>query len=152
MRIVVDSSVAVKWLVPESDSIVGMQLLDRSYEPHAPRLLVSEITNVMWRIARSVSPDEDEAHRLAAEVAGMSLNWTDNEAICVEALRIALELGHPAYDRMDLALALRIGADVATADKRFIAAVASTEYKPVVLPLPDCFGNSDESLGHLRAP
>ena len=100
MRIVVAARVAVKWLVPESDSTIAMQLLDRSYEPHAPRLLVSEITNVIWRIARSGSLERYEAHRLAAEAAGMSLNWTDDEAICVEALRIALELGHPAYNCM----------------------------------------------------
>lgn len=152
MRIVVDASVAVKWLVPESDSVIAMQLLDRSYELHAPRLLVSEVTNVLWRIAVSGSLDGYEAHRLAAEVEGMSVNWTDDEAICVEALRIALEIGHPAYDCMYLALARRIGADVATADKRFVSAVASTKYKPVVVPLWEYFGNVEGNLVHSRTP
>ncbi len=152
MRIVIDGSVAVKWLVPESDSMIAMQLLDRSYELHAPRLLVSEVTNALWRIARSGSLDGFDAHRLVAEVEGMSLEWKDDEAICVDALRIALELGHPAYDCMYLALAIRIGGSVVTADKRFVSVVASTKYKPVVIPLWDFFGNDDVGLVHLQTP
>lgn len=152
MRIVVDASVAVKWLVPESDSIIAMQLLDRSHELHAPRLLVSETTNALWRIALSGVLDRYKAQRLADEVAGMPLKWTGDEAICTEALRFALELGQPAYDCMYLALAVRIGGKVVTADKRFVSAVDSTEYKSAVVPLWEFFGNLDGGLVHLRTP
>jgi len=152
MPIVVDASVAVKWLVPESDSVVAMQILHGSYELHAPRLLVSEITNVLWRITVSGSLEGLDAHRVVAEVEGMSLQWTDDEAICVEALRIALELGHPAYDCMYLALAILIGGLVVTADRRFVSVVDSTKYKPFVIPLWDFFGNDDGGLVHFRTP
>lgn len=152
MRIVIDASVAVKWLIPESDSMIAMQLLDRSYELHAPRLLVSEVTNDLWRIARSGSLEGFDAHRLVAEVEGMSLKWKDDEAICVEALRIALDLGLPAYDCMYLALAIRIGGSVVTADKRFVSVVDSTKYKPVVIPLWAFFGNDDGGLVHSQTP
>lgn len=152
MHIVVDASVAAKWLIPEADSVIAMRLLDAPYQLHAPRLLVSEVTNVLWRRALSGSLDRYEAYRLANEVTGMSLQWSQDEATCVDALRIALELGHPAYDCMYLALALRIGADVVTADKRFVLAVASTDYKPVVVPLWEFFGNDDPGLVHMRTP
>ena len=55
MRIVVDASVAAKWLLPEADSAIAMRLLDAPYELHAPRLLVSEVTSVLWRRALSGS-------------------------------------------------------------------------------------------------
>ena len=61
MRIVVDASVAAKWLIPESDSAIAMQFLDTSYELHARRVFVSEITNVLWRNAVTGSLPQFEA-------------------------------------------------------------------------------------------
>ncbi len=152
MRIVVDASVAAKWLLPESDSGIAVRLLDPSYELCAPRLLASEVANVLWRNALSGSLDRYEAGRLANEVTSMSLNWAEDEATSVDAVRIAIELGHPAYDCMYLALALRIGTEVVTADKRFISAVARTRYKPVVVPLWEFFGKDDIGRVHMQTP
>lgn len=150
MRIVVDASVAVKWLVPEEDSLVAMQLLDGSYELHAPRLLVSEVTNALWRAAIQGSMPRSEPSRSAARLVGRALHWTDDEAICSEALRIALELGHPTSDCMYVALARSIGAKVVTADKRFISAVASTTYGSSVLSLGDLRWLGAGGVIHLR--
>ena len=152
MPVVVDASVAAKWLIAEPDSAIAAGLLDRSFDLHAPRLLASEIANMLWRKALQGFLDEYEAVRLAAALLAMPLKWRDDEATCVKALRIAVELGHPAYDCIYLALALRIGAKVVTADKRFVSAVASTPYRPVVIPLWDFFGNDDGGLVHLQTP
>ena len=126
MRIVVDASVAAKWLIPESDSVIAVRLLDPSYELYAPRLLASEVANVLWRNSLSGSLSRYEAGRLANEVTSMSLNWAEDEVTSVDAVRIAIELGHPANDCMYLALAIHIGTAVVTADKRFVSAVART--------------------------
>ena len=91
-----------------------------------------------------------EAGRLANEVTSMSLNLAEDEATSVDAARIAIELGHPAYDCMYLALALRIGTEVVTADNRFISAVAGTRYKPVVVPLGEFFGEDDIGGVHMQ--
>ena len=152
MRIVVDASVAAKWLIPESDSAVAVRLLDPPYELCAPRLLTSEVANVLWRNAQSGSLSRYEAGRLANEVTSMSVNWAEDEATSVDAVRIAIELGHPAYDCMYLALAIRIGTAVVTADKRFVSAVAGTRYEPVVIPLQEFFGNDDLGRIHMQAP
>ncbi len=150
MQVVVGATVAAKWLIPEADSGIAMQLLGAPCELYAPRLLVSEVTNVLWRSVDSGSLEDFEARRLAAEVRGMSVKWADDEETPGKALRIALEVGHPVYDCMYLALALRIGASVVTADKRFVSAVASTKYKPVVVPLWQLFANAEGSVGHMR--
>lgn len=89
---------------------------------------------------------------MANEVTSMSLNWAEDEVTSVDAVRIAIELGHPTYDCMYLALAIRIGTAVVTADKRFVSAVARTRYKPVVVGLREFFGNDDLGRVHRQTP
>lgn len=151
MVVVVDASVAAKWLVAEPDSEIAAMLLDGSFDLQAPRLLVSEIGNMLWRMAVNGSIDEYEAARLAAALLDMPLQWRDDERTCVEAVRIAVELGHPAYDCMYLALASLIGSQVVTADKRFVSAVASTPYRTIVLPLWEFVGNHSAGVVHMQA-
>ena len=150
MVVVVDASVAAKWLIAEADSEIAAMLLDGSFDLHAPRLLASEIGNMLWRQARKGSIDDYEAARLAAALLNMPVQWRDDERTCVEAVRIAVELGHPAYDCMYLALALLIGAKVVTADKRFVSAVASTTYGPIVVPLWEFVGSHGSGLVHMQ--
>ena len=47
MRLVVDASVAVKWLVEEEGSASAERLLKGDHNLHAPRLMVSEIANAL---------------------------------------------------------------------------------------------------------
>ncbi len=150
MVVVVDASVAAKWLVAEPDSEIAAMLLDGSFDLQAPRLLVSEIGNMLWCMAVNGSIEEYEAARLAAALLDMPLQWRDDERTCVEAVRIAVELGHPAYDCMYLALALLIGSQVVTADKRFVSAVASTPYRTIVSPLWEFVGNHGCGLVHMQ--
>ena len=146
MLVVVDASVAAKWLIAEPDSEIAAVLLDGSFDLQAPRLLASEIGNMLWRKAVNGSIDDHEAARLAAALLDMPLQWRDDERTCVEAVRIAVELGHPAYDCMYLALASLIGTQVVTADERFVSAVASTPYRTIVSPLWEFVGNHGAGL------
>ncbi len=150
MVVVVDASVAAKWLIAEPDSAIAAGLLDGSFDLHAPRLLASEIGNMLWRKVLDGSIDDYEAARLAAALFDMPLQWRDDERTCVEAVRIAVELGHPAYDCMYLALALLTGTKVVTADKRFVSAVASTTYRPIVVPLWEFVRNGGAGLIHMQ--
>ena len=52
MRLVVDASVAVKWLVAEEESDAARELLESGEELHAPGLMASEIANALCRKAR----------------------------------------------------------------------------------------------------
>ncbi len=150
MVVVVDASVAAKWLIAEPDSEIAAMLLDGSFDLQAPRLLASEIGNMLWRKAVNGSIDDHEAARLAAALLEMPLQWRDDERTCVEAVRIAVELGHPVYDCMYLALASLIGSQVVTADKRFVSAAASTPYRTIVSPLWEFVGNHSAGLVHMQ--
>ena len=137
MRFVVDASVAVKWLVAEEDADIADQLAASGQELHAPRLMASEVANVLWRKARVGQMERADAAAAMALLADMPVRWNDDETVSADAVRLALALDHPVYDCMYLALAHRIGATVVTADRRFVTAVALTEHGETVVTLAD---------------
>ena len=137
MRLVVDASVAVKWLVAEDDSDMARELAASSDELHAPRLMACEIANAVWSKARRGEIERSEAGALMASVPEMPVRWNTDETVCGDAVRIALALDRPVYDCVYLALAHRIGAAVVTADRRFANAVAPTEHGDAVITLAE---------------
>ena len=135
MRLVVDASVAVKWLVEEEYSNAAERLLDGRHELFAPRLMASEVGNALWLKARKGEIELSRAGALAATIPDMPVNGAADESICSDAVRLSLPLRHPVYDCVYLALAHRIGAALVTADERFANALAGTEHGEVVTTL-----------------
>ena len=137
MRLVVDASVAVKWLIAEEGSDAAHRLAASGDDLYAPRLMASEIANALWRKARLGELERGRAGVLAAAVSEMPVRWTADETVCADAVRLALALDRPACDCVFLALANRIGAQVVTADVRFANALAPTEHGGTVVTLTD---------------
>ncbi|MYG50904.1 MAG: type II toxin-antitoxin system VapC family toxin [Rhodospirillaceae bacterium] len=137
MRVVVDASVAVKWLIAEDDSVAARKLAADGEELHAPRLMASEIANAVWRRARLGEIGRSEASAMIASVPGMPVRWNADETVCADAVRLALALDRPVYDCVYLALAYRLEARLVTADRRFANALAPTEHGYVVTTLAD---------------
>ena len=137
MRLVVDASVAVKWLVVEEDSDVAQELATSGQDLHAPRLMASEVANALWRKARAGEIERRAAGVLLANVPDMPVHWGADETVSADAVRLALALDRPIYDCVYLALAHRIGAVMLTADLRFATALAPTEHGGSVLTLAD---------------
>ena len=98
MRLVVDASAAVKWLVAEHDSEAARDLAASGEELHAPRLLASEIANALWRKARLGEIERGDAGAMLAAVPDMPVRWGADEAVSADAVRIALALDRPVYD------------------------------------------------------
>lgn len=140
MRLVVDASVAVKWLVAEDGSDMARELAAGGDDLHAPRLMASEIANAVWRKARLGEIEPGEAGAMTASVPGMPVRWGDDETVSADAVRLALALDRPVYDCVYLALAHRIGATVVTADLRFANALAPTEHGDAIVTLADYAG------------
>ena len=140
MALVVDASVAVKWLIVEEDSPDARVLLDEE-ELHAPRLLVSEVANAVWRKVRLDQVDRGAAGQLVATMPDMPVRWHADETICADAVRLAIAHDRPVYDLMYLALAQRLGVRVVTADQRLVNALASTDHGDLVVPLTNRTGD-----------
>ena len=135
MRLVVDASVAVKWLVAEEDSDIARELAASDEELHAPRLMASELANALWRKACLGEIDRSDAGAMLAAVPDMPVRWGADETVSADAARLALALDRPVYDCIYLALAHRVGAVLVTADLRFANALAQTEHGGTVATL-----------------
>ena len=132
-----DASVAVKWLVAEEHSATAKRLVGGPYELHAPRLLASEVANVLWRKARLEEIGRGTAGSVVEAVAETPLRWCEDEQVTAEATRLALALDRPVYDCVYLALAQRIRCRLVTADAKFARALAPTEHGGTVVMLTD---------------
>ena len=135
MRLVVDASVAVKWLVEEEHSDAADRLLDGNHELFAPRLMASEVGNALWRKVRMGELERSRAGALAAAISEMAVRWTEDEEVGPDAVRLSLALNRPVYDCVYLALAHRLGVTLVTADIRFVNALAETEHGAAVVAL-----------------
>jgi len=122
--IVVDASVAVKWFIEEPDSAAADALLLRFGRAiHAPDLLLIETAGAIVRRHNERSQTHPEMIESASVWRFMWQNFvqahrTGGDEV-IAATGIAADLGHPLKDCLYLALAIRLGCDLATSDVRF---------------------------------
>jgi predicted nucleic acid-binding protein len=119
MKRVVDASVAAKWLAPEADSHWAEALLDD--ELIAPDLLFAEVGNILWKKQLRGEIDSSAAMLGARWLLQVPLQVHDSAGLLADALALAQQLQHPAYDCFYLALAQRVDAPLVTADRRLHA-------------------------------
>jgi predicted nucleic acid-binding protein len=118
MTLVVDASVATKWVLPEENSDRAIALRDQSDDLIAPALIVSEVGNAIWKRVMWREVRLQDAV-LAAEIAvGLITRLVPIDDLVSRALKIAVDLQHPIYDCFYLALAERERAPLVCADKK----------------------------------
>lgn len=129
MTIVIDASVAVKWILPEAGSPAAAALREQDTDLTAPSLVAAEIGNAIWKAVQQGALDRSDG------LAGIetALIWFQSvipiEELRVRALALAIELRHPIYDCFYLALAERENAPLVTADEAMIAAARKAKIK-----------------------
>src|SRR5688572_24571029 len=119
MMIVVDSSVAVKWLVPEHGSDLAEEIVRRSTQLIAPELLLVELSNFLWKSIRLGKIATDAALSALTRVES-TVSLLSSRPFCPRALQLANELAHPVYDCLYLAVAGETGCKMVTADTRLL--------------------------------
>ena len=125
--IVVDASVAAKIFIEDALSETAADLY-RRYIFHAPTLIMPELTNVFWKYVQLKKYPADAAEA-AISAVGRQLRLTELTQLATDALRLAVRLGHPAYDCFYLALAAQMKIPFLTADKKLLRKIKS--YKSV---------------------
>jgi predicted nucleic acid-binding protein len=128
MTLVVDASVAVKWLFEEHDSERAEALLTSAEENRlklvAPTILAAEIANALWKRMRRGDMDRQktlEAGERFEEICPLLLPTED---LVQRALELAIDSRHPVYDCLYVALAEELPGDLVTADERLYRAFA----------------------------
>jgi predicted nucleic acid-binding protein len=119
--IIVDASVAVKWLVSEAGSEEAAALLEQRLG--APALWLSEASNALWAKVMRRQLSADEARGQAADLADAPMTTIALPGLLPAAMRMALELEHPIYDCIYLAAATQSDTYVVTDDRRLFQRV-----------------------------
>lgn len=121
--VVIDASVAIKWVVEEEDSAKAVLLIDGP-SLSAPDLLMPECANILWKKTRRGELSRDEALLAIELLVRADIELVPTRALASAATALSLNLDHPAYDCMYLALAVERGDVFVTADRRFVRLIA----------------------------
>lgn len=121
---VVDASVAVKWLIREVLSPEALELLqfwaDQQVAPLAPYLLPVEVANALYRRATAGDIGFEEALRLVDSLAEARVRLVEPSGLHRRAMELARTVHQSAaYDCHYLALAETVDCEMWTADDRF---------------------------------
>jgi len=120
--LIIDASVAVKWVVDEPDGDKAEGLLGERMA--APTLWLAEAASALWSKCRRQEISETDVRNACvtlrqAPVVELSLNL-----LLPAAIDLALSLRHPVYDCFYLAAAHFHDTHLVTADRRFARRVA----------------------------
>jgi len=139
MRLVVDASIAIKWVVQEDDTTQALRLLRRN-RLVAPELMLAECANILWKKVQRRNMTADAGAVAARLLERSEIELVPMRALVEAATRLAVELNHPAYDCTYLVLAEANRCRFATADDRLVRKLHQAEperFGEMVLSLAD---------------
>ncbi|HEV2056399.1 MAG TPA: type II toxin-antitoxin system VapC family toxin [Methylomirabilota bacterium] len=116
--IVVDASIAFLWFANEADRSGADELLEGDSTLLAPDLMAVEAANAWWKKLRRHEMERADVEQAITNLLALGIAWTPSAMLLPSAARLAVDLGHPVYDCLYLALAVSHAAPIATADKR----------------------------------
>jgi predicted nucleic acid-binding protein len=129
MSLVLDNSVAMLWLLPQSNP-AGVPVAEKvlagllSGRGHVPSLWALEAANVIARSQRQDKVTQAQASEFISLLDELDLDVDPATAqhALHETLELARQFGLSAYDAAYLELALRKGLPLATLDAKLLAA------------------------------
>jgi predicted nucleic acid-binding protein len=134
--IVVDASVAAKWVLREQHAITARRVL-ATKELLAPHLLWAEVGNILWKRQRRRESSTEEVRRMLAELERLPVTTFAHWPFLAAALDLAISLEQTVYDCLYLALAESRDSVMVTADRRFHAAVSGSVWADRIVWIED---------------
>jgi predicted nucleic acid-binding protein len=116
VTLVIDASVAAKWVLPEAGSECALALRKETGDLIAPTFIAAEVANVAWKYARRGELSGADAITAVRMAIGAFARLIPFDELLQPAIEIAVRLRHPVYDCFYLVLADREGAILVTAD------------------------------------
>jgi predicted nucleic acid-binding protein len=135
MTLVVDASVAARWVLTLEKSDAAAALLRSGERLIAPDLVVVEATNTAWKARTFGDTPIETVTDFVEKCARLFHELVPAADLKDRALEIALALKHPAYDCFYLALAEQRECKLVTADERLQARCRGTRFAKLVRSL-----------------
>lgn len=107
---------AVQWFANEPGSETAGRLLETPAALLAPDIMSGEAANAWWKKVRRGEMGASDMDEAVASLLAIGIAWVPTADLLPQASRLAVEIGHPIYDCLYLALAAERGARLATAD------------------------------------
>lgn len=123
MPLVVDASVAVKFLVRESGNEQARRLLTTPDPLIAPDWLLAEAASTFWKKVKRAELLAIHAERHLEDLPHFFETLYPAVELVDDALKWAFKLRHSPYDCIYLSLALREDCKLVTADTEFTSAL-----------------------------
>jgi predicted nucleic acid-binding protein len=121
--LVVDASVAIKWLLPELHSTSARRVLAEDTTLFAPDLLWAELWDALWERVRAGEMAAEDARDLLRDFRRFPVATTPVLVLIGSALEIDTQLDRTVDDSLYLALALGRRCRLVTADRRLYNAL-----------------------------
>lgn len=141
LTLVLDTSVAVKWHLPEEDHDVALGLLaaveDGAAELLSPSTIAPEFFNALWQQHRRSGMPAEWVRSIWEDFTEAPVSFFGIDSLMTRAVEIALSTGVIVYDALFLALAEEAGTVVVTADDKLLKVIEGTSYAPLAHPLAD---------------
>jgi predicted nucleic acid-binding protein len=136
-KLVVDSSVAVKWFISELNSTEARRMLVDAQVGTltllAPDLIYAEVGNVVWRNHIKQGMAVSLAQTVITEFQEVEILLVPTKDLLTEAYRLAVTYKRTVYDAMYLALSEREQCQFVTADEKLVNAVGPALSNVVLL-------------------
>jgi len=115
--LVIDASIAVKWVVEEDGTPLALGLR-QGHRFAAPELLTVECANIFWKKVQRAELSREEAKLAANLLERSDIELFSMRGLLAKATELATDIGHPAYDCMYICLAMSRNWRFVTADER----------------------------------
>jgi predicted nucleic acid-binding protein len=132
ITLVLDASVAVKWVFPDAVEPLtneALSLFQRYKNGEVdfvvPDVFWAELANVLWKGAHRGRWTRRDAQNIVADFNARDFTTVSSNALVPEALRIAFAYDRNIHDCLYAALAVEAGVDLITADERLANALAA---------------------------
>jgi predicted nucleic acid-binding protein len=126
-KIVVDSSVAIKWFIPQDYSSEANKILN-SYQQGqlillAPDLIYAEVGNIIWKMERFQGLESVDAQTILDVFEQIQFNIVTSKQLLGSAYRFATNYQRSVYDSLYVVLSIRENCQFITADSKLYNAV-----------------------------
>ncbi|WP_353929597.1 type II toxin-antitoxin system VapC family toxin [Okeanomitos corallinicola TIOX110] len=121
-KIVIDSSVVIKWFITQDYSLEANKILD-AYKSQklnliAPDLIYAEVGNVLWKIQRFQGLNNQDAEIILDLLYQMQFEIFPANELLKDAYQFAVNYQRTVYDSLYVVLSIRENCKFITADEK----------------------------------